>query len=110
MWGTGPHRKIGKGSYEVECVALDSVLHDVAVSFIKMDIEGSELSTLVGAKELIRKNSPILAICVYHRQGDLWDIPCFSMTLNPDYSFYLRPHLLEGWDLVCYAIPGKRRR
>jgi hypothetical protein len=29
--------------------------------------------------------------------------------LNPDYSFHLRPHLLEGWDLVCYAIPSNRR-
>jgi len=81
----------------------------VPVSFIKMDIEGSELDTLAGARELIRKNAPILAICAYHKQSDLWNIPLFIHDLSPDYGFHLRPHDLEGWDVVCYAIPPDRR-
>src|SRR5208283_1192620 len=108
--GIGPSSHIGKGDHPVKCATLDSMLHDVAVSFIKMDIEGSELATLAGAQQSIRKHSPILAISAYHRQDDLWNIPLFIHGLNPDYSFYLRPHLLEGWDLVCYAIPSNRRR
>ncbi|MFZ0416972.1 MAG: FkbM family methyltransferase [Candidatus Sulfotelmatobacter sp.] len=106
--GKGVSSTIGNGDCEVECIALDS-LPDVPVSFIKMDIEGSELDTLAGARELIRRNTPILAVCAYHRQSDLWNIPLFIHSLNPDYSFYLRPHLLEGWDLVCYAVPSNRR-
>jgi hypothetical protein len=27
---------------------------------------------------------------------------------RPDYSFSLRPHNEEGWDLVCYAVPRGR--
>jgi FkbM family methyltransferase len=107
--GKGVSSTIGHGDCEVECISLDSALADVPVSFIKMDIEGSELDALAGAREVIRKNAPILAVCAYHRQSDLWNIPVFIHSLNPDYSFYLRPHLLEGWDLVCYAVPSNRR-
>jgi FkbM family methyltransferase len=108
--GIGPASHIGSGDHEVECFTLDSILDGVPVSILKMDIEGSELATLAGAARLIRQNSPILAICVYHRQSDLWDIPLLIQSLGPDYSFYLRPHLLEGWDLVCYAVPKHRLR
>jgi FkbM family methyltransferase len=106
--GSGPSSQIGKGDQEVESFALDSLLKDVPVTFIKMDIEGSELATLAGAKKLIEKNSPILAISAYHRQDDLWNVPLLIHDLNPDYSFHLRPHMIEGWDLVCYAVPSSR--
>ncbi len=106
--GNGPASQIGKGDFEVECYALDPLLQDVPVTFIKMDIEGSEFSTLVGARELIRANAPILTICVYHKQSHLWDVPIFLNDLNSEYSFHLLPHLLEGWDLVCYAVPSNR--
>ena len=107
--GKGVASKIGDGDCEVKCISLDSTLRDVPVSFIKMDIEGSELDTLAGARELIQKNAPILAICAYHKQSDLWNIPLFIHDISPDYSFHLRPHLLEGWDLAYYAIPSSRR-
>jgi FkbM family methyltransferase len=102
--GGGPSSQIGKGSEEVDSFALDSILEQAPVSFIKMDIEGSEIDTLKGAKGLIQKHAPILAISAYHRQSDLWNIPLLIHQLNPDYSFYLRPHMIEGWDLVCYAV------
>ena len=108
--GSGPSSQIGKGQFEVECVTLGSALSGVPVSMIKMDIEGSELATLTGAKNLIQERAPILAISAYHRQADLWNIPLLIHELNPDYLFYLRPHMLEAWDLVCYAVPTKRRR
>lgn len=107
--GKGVASRIGNAGCEVECVSLDSTLVDVPVTIIKMDIEGSELDTLAGARKLIEKNAPILAVCAYHKQSDLWNIPLFIHDLSPDYSFHLRPHDLEGWDVVCYAIPGNRR-
>jgi FkbM family methyltransferase len=108
--GKGVSSKLGLGGCEVDSMSLDSVLNNEPVTFIKMDIEGSELPTLAGAKELIGEHSPILAISAYHQQSDLWNIPLFIQEIGPDYSFYLRPHVLEGWDLVCYAIPPHRRR
>jgi FkbM family methyltransferase len=107
--GKGVSSKIGAGDCEVECVSLDSVLNDEPVTFIKMDIEGSELATLAGAKQLISKKAPIVAISAYHQQSDLWNIPLFIRDIYPSFSLYLRPHVLEGWDLVCYAVPPHRR-
>jgi len=96
------------GALEVECVPLDELLKDEAPTFIKMDIEGDELASLIGAQETLRRCTPLLAICVYHRQQHLWQIPNFIHPVSSSYRFFLRPHNEEGWDLVCYAIPGSR--
>ena len=106
--GAGPSSQLGLGDWQVKCVTLDSVLKDVPISIIKMDIEGSELAALSGSRLLIKQFSPVLTVSAYHKQDDLWNIPLFIRKLNPDYSLHLRPHMLEGWDLVCYAIPSYR--
>jgi FkbM family methyltransferase len=100
---------IGSGDSEVECIALDSVANQLdAPTFIKMDIEGAEPSALLGASRTITRYSPILAICAYHQQDHLWRIPALIHKLNPAYRLYLRPHRIEGWDSVCYAVPPER--
>ena len=86
--------------------SIDNVVSDKdQVSFIKMDIEGSELEALIGASKTIVRCKPTLAICVYHKREDLITIPQFIKELYPDYKLYLRayyPHLAE---LVLYALP-----
>jgi FkbM family methyltransferase len=99
---------VGSGDLEVDCVTLDESLADLKASYVKMDIEGSELDALVGSENTIRRHLPIVAACAYHRQHHLWDIPLCVRSLSSDYHFFLRPHLLEVWDLVCYAIPSSR--
>ena len=100
---------IGSGDSEVDCIALDSVANSFdAPTFIKMDIEGAEPSALLGASQTIGRHSPILAICAYHQQDHLWRIPALIHKLNPAYRLYLRPHRIEGWDSVCYAVPPER--
>jgi FkbM family methyltransferase len=98
------------GTVEVDCLPLDDLFAESAFSptYIKMDIEGAELDALQGAQNTIRSLSPILAICSYHRYDDLWRIPAYIHSLYPDYSLFLRPHEIEGWQLVCYAIPNSR--
>ena len=98
------------GDIEVEQVPLDELLNGVEPTFIKMDIEGAELGALDGARSLIRHSQPLLAICVYHTPADLWRIPLKIHELAPKHSLYLRPHVEDGWDLVCYAIPSDRLR
>ena len=92
----------------IPSVPLDEALEGQAPTFIKMDIEGAEPDAIAGARNTITANSPILTVCSYHLQDHLWRIPLLIHEIQPDYRLYLRPHLLEGWDTVCYAVPDGR--
>jgi FkbM family methyltransferase len=100
----------GAGTLSVDCVRLDESLKDESPTLIKFDIEGFELEALAGARETIRRHSPILAVSAYHQQSHLWEIPAAIRDIADGYRYYLKPHGSEGWDLVCYAIPPGRHR
>ena len=87
-------------------VALDDKLANHTVTFIKMDIEGSELNALKGAANIIKIQKPKLAICIYHKLEDLWEIPLYILSLAPEYKFYIRHHSNYDYETVLYAIPG----
>ena len=98
----------GHGSVEVPCLTLDEALGDSAPTFLKLDIEGAEPEALQGARRLIETHTPVITVCVYHVQDHLWRIPLYIRSIGDQYSFFLRPHNEEGWDLICYAIPRNR--
>ena len=50
----------------------------------------------------------VLAVCSYHVQDHPWKIPLLIPSIDPNHSFFLRPHWVEAWDLVCYAVPKSR--
>jgi FkbM family methyltransferase len=91
------------GKTLIEVKAIDSLLHENEVTFIKMDIEGSELSALQGAEQTIKQFKPKLAICVYHKPNDLITIPQYIKRLVPEYRLFLRNHLHISQELVLYA-------
>ncbi len=93
-----------EGNVKIKVEKLDEVL-DAPFSFLKMDIEGEELSAIQGAERLIRHHHPRLAICVYHRFDDLWKIPEQVLSYYPDYKIFLR-HYTEGIEeTVMFFIP-----
>jgi len=96
------------GPVVVESAPLDELLGDNAPTYIKMDIEGAEMDALAGARLILQRHRPALAICVYHRQGDLWDIPSYIHSISDDYRLYLLPHDPDGWQTVCYAVGPDR--
>ena len=69
-----------------------------------MDIEGSEYEALLGAKDTIYSSKPNLAICLYHKPNDLYEIPLLINSWNLGYKFYLRMHSYSAFDLVLYAV------
>lgn len=85
--------------------ALDSVLFGAKPNYIKLDVEGAELAALTGAQQLIQQYSPQLAVCIYHKPADLWELPLFIHSINPNYDFYLRMHGHMGLSTVLYCIP-----
>ena len=74
------------------------------VNFIKMDIEGSELSALHGARATLRAHRPRLAISLYHRPSDLVTIPRFLNDLGLGYRLYLDHHTIQSEETVLYAV------
>lgn len=99
---------VGKGSLEVQSVPLDEICQGLAPTYLKMDTEGSEPDALLGARKILEQHVPALAICSYHRQDHLWCIPSLIQDASDQYCYFLRPQLLDVWDLVCYAVPRVR--
>ena len=99
---------IGLGSYQLECASLDDLLNGIHPTYIKMDIEGAEPDALLGTSKTIQQDMPVLAICLYHMQEHLWQIPLLIRSLNNQYNFFLRRYADECWELVCYAVPKNR--
>lgn len=100
----GPFSKItDEGEEKIEAISLDDVI-DERVTFIKMDIEGAELNALKGASNIIKKYKPKLAICIYHKSEDIWEIPKYILQLNNKYKLYIRHYSLEDSETVLYAI------
>ena len=83
---------------------LDSELAGKGVTFLTMDIEGAEMTALRGAEHLIREERPKLAISVYHKPEDIFEIPALLLEYHADYKFYLRHYYLWWQDTVLYAI------
>jgi hypothetical protein len=88
----------------ISAVRVDDVLGSEKVTYIKMDIEGAEINALIGAKNIICRDKPKLAISVYHKRSDIWEIPMLLLKYNPEYKFFLRVYSFTGNDTVLYAI------
>lgn len=98
-------RLLEEGTNCVPVTTIDSVVSEKEkVTYIKMDVEGAELQSLKGAKETIMRDTPKLAICIYHRQDDLWKIPEYILSLNKKYRFYIRHYCSYYYETVLYAV------
>lgn len=98
---------IQNGTEKVYVTTIDNVVGNDKVTFIKMDIEGSELEALKGAATTIKRDTPKLAICIYHKFEDLWTIPECILKLNNNYRFYIRHYTCHTIETVLYAVPAK---
>ena len=87
---------------ECKIVALDEFLTE-PYGFLKADIESFEYKMLLGAKESIRKNHPLLAICIYHNAVDFYSIPLLIKEILPEYKIAIRHHLDDISETVVYA-------
>lgn len=93
-----------EGNAEIEVKALDDVLINDIPTYIKMDIEGSEIEALKGGKKIIQKYKPKLAICIYHKPEDLFEIPILIKEMCGDYKLFVRQYANSIYETVCYAV------
>lgn len=94
----------GKGTQSVNVDTIDNLVKE-KVDYIKLDIEGAEQDAIDGAKETIKRDKPILAICIYHKAEDWYKIPQKVLAIESEYDIYLR-HYMEGiFESVMYFLP-----
>jgi FkbM family methyltransferase len=94
------------------CRTIDGLVatkHIQRVDFLKMDIEGSELAALQGAEKTLRQFKPKLAICIYHKFADFFEIPRFLQSLNLGYRLYLDHYSIHAEETVLYASADCRQ-
>ena len=99
----GDEQKTEQPKEQTRVVALDDMVGDTTIGFIKLDIEGFEMSALKGAEKTLLRDKPFLAVCVYHKPGDVLEIMDYLHTLVPDYRFWLRHYSAIQDETVLYA-------
>jgi FkbM family methyltransferase len=111
MLNNGPgsqvsERPLYQGATEIKTISIDDAVRDrhlPRVDFIKMDIEGAELSALKGAVGTLSRFKPTLAICVYHKAQDWVEIPLFINSLNLDYKMWLDHFTIYPEETVLFC-------
>lgn len=68
----GDKEKLGQTTIDAELALLGNKLFDEGVTqaYIKIDVEGAELSVLEGAAKLMQTSRVMCACCTYHKQED----------------------------------------
>jgi FkbM family methyltransferase len=99
--------KLSEKAVEISTLALDDFFLEKKlprVDFIKMDIEGSELEALKGAEGLMKKYRPTLAISIYHKPEDYYQIIEYVNSLDLGYRFYLDHFTIHQEETVLFAV------
>lgn len=107
--GKGAGSKVVQGEddshiTEIPTIAIDQCEQCADASFIKMDIEGAEYNSLLGAKKVISQNKPKLTICIYHSDEDMFRIIELIESWNLGYKFFVRHHAQKIAETVLYCV------
>jgi len=96
------------GDIEIKVGKIDDYIKE-KVTFIKMDIEGAEQKALIGAKNIIKKFKPKMAISIYHSPFDLFKIPeiIFNIAGKDTYNIYVRHYTESIYETIMFFIPKK---
>jgi len=78
------------------------------VDFIKLDVEGSEMAALQGAFQSIRKFRPKMAISLYHKTDDLFELIAYLNNKHPFYDLYIGHYTIHAEETVLYCSPSNR--
>lgn len=99
----GRNSKLSAEGVSIEVTDIDSL--NIAPTFIKADIEGSEMKALEGAEKTIKKYLPKLYICAYHRNEDLFALPLKIKELSEKYKIYFRhSKYIPAWESNFYCV------
>lgn len=101
----GRNSSVAEKGVETVFLTVDSISGNNPPTFIKMDLEGEEISAIRGSAQAILKHKPKMLISAYHRTDDLLTIPEEVLSIRKDYKLYIRHFsALPAWDINYYFI------
>lgn len=89
---------------EVEANTLDSWCEEnfCKPNFIKITLDNQTIPCLLGAKNIIQKYKPQMAIVIGKKLNDMWEIPTLIKNFVPEYKLFCRKNAPYG-DFILYA-------
>ena len=88
----------------------DCISRDTPIGFIKADVEGALLDVLMGGRETIIKNRPVLSLAVYHSPTELFESKPYLESILKDYVYeYHHFNFSTKFqsELNLFAYPGE---
>lgn len=97
------------GACRANLTTLDDFARDIPrpVGLIKADVEGMGLDLVEGSLETIKKDLPILSLCIYHNKEEFFGIYELLKSLDLNYEFKLES-FCAPWknnELTLLALP-----
>ncbi len=92
---------------EVEIVKLDDYFKDNKnIGLIKIDIEGAEYDAILGLENIIKNQTPLMLLSIYHTPKEFFELKPLIEKMNPNYKFIIRNLHLDNADhmettLIC---------
>lgn len=85
--------------------SVDNVMDGKRVSLLKLDVEGAEEQSIIGASNTIKTYKPKIVLSAYHKNSDLHLLPLIINDLHNGYNIYLRHHpYIPAWETNFYFI------
>ena len=99
-------------SYENKVVELPLITVDclgLSPDYIKYDVEGAEMESLIGSDETIRAHHPELLISLYHRSRDIFELINYLSDRYPEYTLKIRRTLcVPAWEVALILTTSEK--
>lgn len=101
----GRNSAIADKGVATKVATVDTILCGMAAGYIKADVEGADMETLIGMQKTMENCKPKLNFSAYHRFEDIFRLALYIHSVNPDYKIFLRHHpYIPAWDTNLYCI------
>ena len=96
----------GKSGIRVDTLdrLLDGIPGLPPVTYIKIDVEGSDSDVIRGARHIIQTYRPRIAAAIYHSNEHMLEMPELLREICPTYRFYVRHYSCFEAETVLYCI------
>lgn len=103
---------LSQGNNIIEVTDLDSFTseHSLNVGFLKLDVEGAAYETILGAKETIKRDRPVISCAVYHSPKEFFEVKPLLEEITKDLNYVIEFKNLQyqshiAIEFILFAYP-----